>query len=162
MTLAQLLADTAVEPATPTTIIGAFIFLTLALMGLVGWLIKHVFVTTIPGIMAEMQAQREANANNLKAVMENSNQSTAAERALCAEQFSLVQTQIAALTTAVRQEGPNLIAEINRHTTEQAAAYRHDLVDKMNEAVLGRELHLAQKAAKIREDQAKSESARTV
>jgi hypothetical protein len=135
------------DAATPTTIVGAFIFVCLALVALLGWVLKHLFATTIPGIMAEQKEQRECNEKNLTTIISAYQSETKAERDLCAEQFTLVRAGLATLTTACGQHNEIMARTINEHTTEQMAAYRHEMYDKINQAVLGKELYLAQKAA---------------
>src|SRR4051812_15996434 len=122
--------------ATPTTIVGAFIFVALSLVALIGWILKHLFITTIPGILSDQKAQREcyeeqqaqqreAHEKALNAIVSSFRAETSDERRLCAEQFTLVNTTLAGLTSAVNQEGGRIIAAINAHTTEQMGAYRH-------------------------------------
>ena len=150
-------AQTGEVNATPTTIIGAFIFVCLSLVGLMGWLLRHLFVTTIPAIVADQKEQREAHEADQKAQRETSEasltevceafkQESQAERKLCAEQFTLVNASLAALTAVINQDRSAIVAQINQHTTEAMAQYRHDLYDKMNEIALGKEIAALQKA----------------
>ena len=50
-------------PETPTTLIGLVILLALGMAALLGWLVRHVFTTTLPEIQRtfslEMKAERE-------------------------------------------------------------------------------------------------------
>lgn len=121
--------------ATPTTIIGAFIAVSMSLVALVGWIMRHVFMTTIPSIVEDSKQAREA----AKAASD-------AERKLCAEQFNLINTSLVGLTTAMASNGSNIVNAVTEHTTKAMADYRHDIYDKINEAVLTREVHLARKA----------------
>lgn len=147
-----------VLPATPTTIIGAFITVSLSLVGLLVWVLRHVFLTTIPSIVGEQKAQRESNdANqaaqrvsnekNLAIVIEAFKAEGAAERKQCADQSASTNSAILALAVDAREGRETALATVREHVTKEAAAYRHDLYDKLNEAVMGRELYLAQRAA---------------
>lgn len=161
MTPAILLAQIP-EGATPTTIIGAFIFISVTLVALIGWLMRHLFLTTIPGqqaaftaalttvtesnekkhaaVIGEQKAQRESHEKTLEGLMLTFRQEAAAERKQCGEQFAALQASIVGLVAAQGEERKAVIASVNEHTTAQAAVYRHDLLDRMNEAVMGREL----------------------
>jgi hypothetical protein len=176
----QLLAQLP-EQATPNTIVGAFIAVALALSALVGWVVRHVFVTTIPestkvtlavaenfkeaiktiaassdtnqaGMRADNQALRAQHDANLGRVLAAVQAEGAAERRLCQEQFTSLNAAIIGLTSTIREEREAIVAAVNHHTTEACAAYRHDLYDKLNEAVMG-------KAAERWRDQGRGEQA---
>lgn len=117
-------------PQLPTTLLGTFIFVVVVLVGLVGWIMRHVFLTTIPAMQAAAKESQEQ------------------ERKLCTEQFGLLGAHVTALTAAVATGDKEVIASINAHTTEQCTKYRHDVYDKIHEAVLGRDLYLATKKSK--------------
>ena len=151
--------------ATPTTIVGAFIAVTLALAGLLGWVIRHLFITTIPGLLGDATTLRAAHEKVVAQlvtdqatqreihrvmIMDLANvfrSETLAERSLCKEQFAAVNASLAALVAVIGQDRQATIAAINQHTTQAMAEYRHDLADKIQQAVLGRDLHLARKLA---------------
>lgn len=60
-----LWAQAAGDGGTPTTIIGAFIFAFIAMIGLFGWLIRHIFGTTMPALTKSfddgMQAAKKSH-----------------------------------------------------------------------------------------------------
>lgn len=133
------------EAATPTTIVGAFIFVALALMSLIGWLMRHIFLTTIPAIHAEQAAERKAHEESEARQRKEHTDDLEAERALRDKQFGVVNAAIVALTSVVDKGREATVSEMKRHITEAMAQYRHDLYDKLNQAVLGRDLYLLQK-----------------
>ncbi len=150
----------------PTTIIGAFIFVTLSLMSVLVWVIRHVFVTTIPSVIAtgeakhnlvvtEQRAQRECYERNLDAMCKTFAAEGAAERKQCADQFMSMTATLVGLTAALAEERQAIVAAVKQHVTEQAMAYRHELYDKLNTAVLGRDLALAEKRAREKDDDRK-------
>jgi len=132
------------EIATPTTITGAFIFISVLLVGVIVWILKHVFMTTIPSIVAELKSERESNESNINKICENFKIDMAAERKMCAEQNAEVSRILTALIASTAQGQQASMAEINRHTTEQVSAYRHEMRDDIQQAVLGREVFLEQ------------------
>lgn len=124
------------DAATPTTIVGAFIGIALSLAALLGWIMRHVFVTTIPSIIASSEAKHAALLSEQKAQRESHERSMGA-----------MNTAMVGLTAALGEEREAIVNAVNAHTTEQATRYRHDMIDALNKAVLGKELYLAQKAA---------------
>jgi hypothetical protein len=170
----MVLGQLPTEVATPTTIVGAFIAVTMLLAGLLVWMLRYVFMTTIPAIMAtaelkhaailaeqkenrecyeaEQKAARECFEATINRVCEKFGAEGAAERKLCADQFASQNAALVALTAVLHEEREVMVATINAHTTEQATAYRHDLYDKLNQAVLGKELYLAQQVAARQKD----------
>lgn len=138
-----------VEPVMPTTVTGGFIAISMMLVGLVVWLMRHVFLTTIPGILAEMAAARETYTSEAAKARETFTETNADERRLCAEQFALVNAGMSALAQVGVVDRQAIVAEINQHVTESAVAYRHELNNVIQQAVLGKELYLAQKSKEI-------------
>lgn len=182
MTL-SLLAQAVPDAATPTTIVGAFIFVALSLVALVGWLLRNVFITTIPSLLltnsetvkqitgthettvktmtdaatskhmallVEQKSQRESHEKNLVDLCKVFREESAAERQQCAQQFAAVNASLISLVAAQGEERTAIVAAVNEHTTNQAAQYRHDLYDRLNEAVLGKELAAAKRAEAAR------------
>jgi hypothetical protein len=143
----MLPAQADVTAATPTTIVGAFIFVAVSLVLLIGWILKHLFMTTIPGVLADAKEQRECHERTVDAIVSSARTEQAAERALCEKRAALTDAAVAALTTATSRASDEMTRAINDHTTEQATKYRHDLYDAINRAVLTRDLYIAQKAA---------------
>lgn len=167
------------DAATPTTIVGAFITIAVSLAFLIGWILRHVFMTTIPqttkaftdsilvisnsrdtgqaGLLAEQRAQREAHDKQCQEMYKLFRDETAAERRQCADQFQAMNAASTAMATSISEERRAIIASVNGHTSEAMAAYRHDLRGMIQEAVMGRELAAA-RAAAVREqvEEAKS------
>lgn len=78
---------------------------------------------------------------------------SAAERNLCEKQFAVVNTALVGLANGISQEGDTIVATIRQHITEAVSAYRHDLRDIINEAVLTREVYQAKKQRGIEIEQ---------
>lgn len=94
---------------------------------------------------AARAAERADFTSSLRGVTVAFKEEATAERHLCEKQFAIVHAALVGLTAGVGQEGRNIVASINQHVTEAMSAYRHDLTNMINEAVLGRELYLAKK-----------------
>lgn len=95
-------------PATPTTIAGAFIAVCMVLAGLVGWLMRHVFLVTIPGLVAELASQRDAHAK-LQAEKDAAHAKAQAEKDAAHEK---VIAAMLAENKAQREAHAELVAEI--------------------------------------------------
>src|SRR5437667_5765789 len=137
------------EMATPTTIVGAFIFVALCLVGLVGWILKHLFLTTIPGLIQtaetkhqalveEVKAQRESHETIIGQLCKTFEVTNAAERKMCADETALLNTSMASLTGAIREREEQIVARVNEHTTDSAGKYRHDIYDQIHAAIMRR------------------------
>ena len=154
--------------ATPTTIVGAFIAVSGSLVILVGWLVKHIFMTTIPSILKdaedqrnkhseEQKAQRLANEKALTEISTAYRAESNQERILCKEQFSLMHAALTGLTSAINNDREHTLASVKSFIIEATAAYRHDIRDVVNQAVLTRDMYLAQKMAE--QNRAKADGA---
>lgn len=139
-------------------VVAALALVCLTLIGLVVWIIRQQYTATIPAIQAEQKAQRESNDANQKAQRDSNEKNIAAtlaaaaaeasaERKLCAEHLGVLNASLVSLTAAQAAQCQAIVAAVNQHTTEQASAYRHDLANTINEAVLGRELAAAKRLA---------------
>lgn len=156
----------------PTTIVGAFIAISISLVGLVAWILRHLFQTTIPDInktgeakhaavLEEVKAGRVAHEATIARLCDTFQRESEGRRKECEQEVALINASIAGLTTAVREGNERIVASVNQHTTEQVAVYRHDIYDKINEAVMGRELALATKkttAARLQEEGRRQEA----
>jgi hypothetical protein len=150
------------EVATPTTIIGAFIAVTLSVTGVLVWVLRHVFLTTVPAIQAQHDKSRELFAQTIKVIQDKAladaesdrkaHQMTVdklcttfqgearAERDLCQEQFRLVNTSLIGLTATMREQEDAVVEKINHHTTNSGIQYRHEIRNMIQEAIYGKEV----------------------
>lgn len=150
------------EVATPTTIIGAFIAVTLSVTGVLVWVLRHVFLTTVPAIQAQHDKSRELFSQTIKVIQDKAladaendrraHQTTIdklctafqaeakAERDLCQEQFRLVNTSLVGLTATMREQEDAMIEKINHHTTNAGTQYRHEIRNMIQEAIYGKEV----------------------
>lgn len=133
---------------TPTTILGAFILVSISMSGVIVWLMRHVFSTTIPALLANQEQERKSHEATINAVVKGYKEEAAAERKLCEEKFELVNASLVALATSSVADGRTQVAEINRHTSEAMAQYRHDMKDSIQQAVLENDLYLLRKREK--------------
>jgi hypothetical protein len=150
------------EIATPTTIIGAFIAVTLSVTAVLVWVLRHVFLTTIPAIQAQHDKSRELFTVTVKAVQDKAladaeadrkaSQATIdklcttfqaearSERDLCQEQFRLINTSLIGLTTTLREQEEAMVERVNHHTTNTGTVYRHEIRNMIQEAIYGKEV----------------------
>lgn len=121
------------EAATPTTIVGAFIAVSVSLAALLGWVLRHVFITTIPSIVSSHDA-------TVAAICKEFRETTTAERAECSERYESLNGSILGLTKELGASRESIIGRVNEHSTAQASLYRHEIRNLINNAVLGKEL----------------------
>ncbi len=138
-------------PAPPTTVTAALITLSVSLLGVVVWVVRHVFVTTIPGILASQQEERKANQAIMEEVCTTFKSEAAEERKSRDQNFTLVNSSLVALASSSAADGKQQVAEINRHVSEEIAKYRHEQRDIIHQAVLQRDLYLLQQQKRDKE-----------
>lgn len=135
--MAEFLAQVPDVP-TPTTIMGAFITVAIGLLGLVVWMMRHVFLTTIPSIIASSETKFAGLLADQKEQRESHERTQAAATAA-----------IVSLTNGLREERELIVAEIKANTKDEMSKYRHEQAETLNRAVLGRELYLLQKSREV-------------
>jgi hypothetical protein len=137
-----------IEPSMPTTAAAAIIFIAVTVVGSVLWAMRYVVTTTLPEL-----AKTFSNG-------------IAEERRFFADQTNGLNNSITGLTAAVTvltraiaDQRELIIAKINEHTTLQMQAYRHDLNDQINKAILSKEAYDAMKRREAESSQIDAESA---